>query len=67
MFWIGGNLLPYDRLLNYIEMGLLLTWYDSSWIRVRDDTHSLVISETRPAFAEVYPTGEQLLMKRPIA
>jgi hypothetical protein len=53
LFWIGTNLLPYDRLLNYIEMGLLLTWYDSSWIRVRGDTLSRVIPDTRPAFAEV--------------
>jgi hypothetical protein len=52
MFWLGVNLLPYDRLLNYIEMGLLLTWYDSSWIRVRTTTQSLVHSETRPALAE---------------
>jgi len=53
MFWVGGNLLPYDRLLNYVEMGLLLTWYDSSWIRVRGDAQSIVIPETRPAFADV--------------
>ncbi len=52
MFWIGTNLLPYDRLLNYIEMGLLLTWYDSSWIRVRGDTPSRVITDNRPALVE---------------
>lgn len=53
IFWVGGNLLPYDRLLNYVEMGLLLTWYDSSWIRVRGETPSMVIPEARPALVEV--------------
>jgi hypothetical protein len=52
LFWIGVNLLSYDRLLNYIEMGLLLTWYDSSWIRVRGETPGLVLSETQPALAK---------------
>jgi len=52
MFWVGVNLLPYDRLLNYIEMGLLLTWYDSSWIRVRGETQGLILADSPAVLAE---------------
>jgi hypothetical protein len=53
MFWVGVNFLPYDRLLNYIEMGLLLTFYDHFWIRVIRDPKEIVLPEDRLALLEV--------------
>jgi hypothetical protein len=45
MFWLGVNFVPYDRLLNYIEIGLLLTWYDEYQIRVIRDSEKVTLSE----------------------
>jgi hypothetical protein len=52
MFWVGVNFMPYDRLLNYIEVGLLLTWYDQYQMRVIRDPENVVVLATQPVILE---------------
>jgi hypothetical protein len=49
LFWVGVNFIPYDRLLNYIEIGLLLTWYDEYQIRVVGNPEKTTLAEGLPA------------------
>jgi hypothetical protein len=53
MFWVGVNFLLYDRLLNYIEVGLLLTLYDHFWIRVIHVPNKVSLSTDRPVLVAV--------------